>query len=249
METKTRNPLLAGAATRAWSCTRLLVAGVCALSFALPGCSQRASTKEPAASPSLADRLDAMPAQAQLDTLRTLARENPADATFAFHTGNAYYVLGGEQPEDRHSVALAYFDSATAAYRRATEIDTTYARAFVNMGLAYDAGRKSNEARAAFRRAIEIDPKDVLAYCHLGYLEFTAGNRADAMQLYGRALAIDPNSAQAHYNLGLAFADAKIFHEALAEWDRVVELDPQGELGRIAADNVRIIRQYLAETP
>ena len=213
------------------------------------GCGERPSTREPAAAPTLAERLERMPPQAQLDTLRALARVNPDDAKLAFHTGNAYYTMGGELPAERQSEALAYFDSATAAYRRATEIDPAYSRAFVNMGLAYDAGRKSGEARAAFGRAIEIDPGDVLAYCHLGYLEYTAGNHSEAMRLYQRALAADPNSAQAHYNLGLAFAEAKVFREALIEWERVVDLDPDGDLGRTAADNVRIIRQYLAETP
>lgn len=243
METKARKPLLAGRAGRA------ALAAVCALALGGFACRERASTGEPSAVPSLADILQRMPARAQLDTLRALTRVHPDDARLAFHTGNAYYLLGGEALPGRQEEALAYYDSATTAYRRATEIDPAYSRAFVNMGLAYDAGRKRGEARTAFQRAIAIDPDDVLAYCHLGYLEYTAGDRSEAMRLYQRALEVDPNSAQAHYNLGLAFAEAKVFREALIEWERVVVLDPDGDLGRTAGENVRIIRQYLDGTP
>lgn len=245
MEAKTRKPVLGFDGTLA----RLAPAALCALALAAAGCGGRASTREPSAAPTLADVLERMPAQAQLDTLRALTLAAPDDARLAFHTGNAYYALAGEQSPEHQDRALVYFDSATVAYRRATAIDPDYSRAFVNMGLALDASRKWGEARAAYQRAIAIDPDDVLAYCHLGYLEYNSGNRSEAMRLYQRAIAIDPGSAQAHYNLGLAFAEARIFREALGEWERVMELDPDGELGRTAADNVRIIRQYLAETP
>ncbi|MDH4036996.1 MAG: tetratricopeptide repeat protein [Candidatus Krumholzibacteria bacterium] len=239
METKTGSALLAA----------LALAACCALAPGVAGCGKHASTREPAPPPSLADRLGAMTPQAQLDTLRVLTAAQPADARLAFHTGNAWYALAMEVPPEHGAEATAYLDSATTQYLRAITIDPDYSRAFVNMGLAYDAGRKSNEARSAFKRAIAIDPDDVLAYCHLGFLEYTAGNRSEAMDLYQRALQVDPGSPQAHYNLGLAFAEAKIFVEALVEWEQVAKLDPDGELGRTAAENVRIIRQYLAETP
>ena len=67
---------------------------------------------------------------------------------------------------------------------------------------------------------------------------------SDAMTMYKQALAIDPNSAQAHYNLGLAFAEQKIFNEAVREWQIVIKSDPNSDLGKTAAENVKIITQY-----
>jgi len=186
-----------------------------------------------------------MPPEDQLDYLRKLDQEKPDDATIAFHFGNAYYEIGGSYPVEDHDVAVAYYDSAVTAYRRAVAIDSTYSKAYVNMGLAYDAMGKRADARGALRKAIEVNPNDVLAYCHLGHLEQSFGDYGEAMTNYRRALAIDPNSAQAHYNLGLAFADTKVFKEALVEWEKVVALDPDGELGKMAAENVRLLRQYL----
>jgi tetratricopeptide (TPR) repeat protein len=98
--------------------------------------------------------------------------------------------------------------------------------------------------RIRVESAIEANPNDVLAYCHLGFLSHVGGDLTEAMRQYKLALAIDPNSSQAHYNMGLAFAEARIFEEALREWELVIKNDPDGELGKTAAENVRIIQQY-----
>lgn len=215
------------------------------LSLVLPlGCrdDQPAASKQP---PTLAERLRAMSAAEQIDTLRTLERARPGDATVAFHFGNAYYETGGSFPVEDNDRAFAYYDSAVASYQRAVEIDSTYSKAYVNMGLTYEALQKRADARGALRKAIEVNPNDVLAYCHLGQLEASASNYGAAMDNYRRALALDPNSAQAHYNLGLAFAETKVFKEALVEWEKVIALDPNGELGQAATENVRLLRQYV----
>jgi tetratricopeptide (TPR) repeat protein len=186
-----------------------------------------------------------MSPEEQLVTLRALDRKRPGDATVQFHVGNAYYSMGSSFPEEEAATAYAYYDSAVAAYTRAVEIDTTYSKAYVNMGLAYDAWGKRPEARRSLRTAVEVNPNDVLAHCHLGQLEQSFGDYGEAVRLYRRALVLDPNSAQAHYNLGLAFAETKVFREAMVEWEKVMTLDPNGELGKAAAENVTIIRGYL----
>ncbi len=203
----------------------------------------------PAPAPTLAQQLSTMTPEDQLAFLRGLEREKPGDASVAFHIGIAYYSIGTAIPAEENTRAVAYYDSAVAAYTRAVEIDSTYSKAYVNMGLAYEAASKRPDARRVLQKAIEVNPNDVLAYCHLGQLEQGNGNYAEAMQLYQKALAIDPNSAQAHYNLGLAFAEKKLFREALVEWEKVIALDPDGELGKTANENVRIIRQYLEAAP
>lgn len=215
------------------------------LSLVLPlGCRDN----EPVATkpaPTLAQRLGAMSPQDQLDTLRTLERARPDDATIPFHVGNAYYEIGGSFPVEENDRAVAYYDSAVIAYRHAVTIDSTYSKAYVNMGLAYDALGKRPDALGTLNKAIEVNPNDVLAYCHLGQLQQSVGNYGEAVKNYRKALALDPNSAQAHYNLGLAFAEQKVFKEALVEWEKVIALDPDGELGQTAAENVRLLRQYV----
>jgi tetratricopeptide (TPR) repeat protein len=185
-----------------------------------------------------------MPPAAQIDTLRGLVAADTADAQLRFHFGNAYYSFAAGL-ESSAPAKPAYLDSAEAEYARAVGIDSTMSKAWVNLGLAYQEHGKPSDARRALETAVHVNPDDVLAYCHLGYLSHVTGNLAEAMRQYQRALAIDPDSPQAHYNLGLAFAEAKIFQEALREWERVVKNDPGGDLGKTAAENVRIIQQYM----
>jgi superkiller protein 3 len=168
----------------------------------------------------------------QLLYLRGLEQGGRRDAVVYFHMGNSFYTL--EQ-----------LDSAIVYYGRSIGADSSFAKAWVNMGLAYDAQGQIDASRRAFEEALAVNPKDVLALCHLGFSHFTRGHADVAMGYYLEALSIDPGSAQAHYNLGLAFADAKLFGEALTEWRKVVALDPDGELGKAAAENVGLIQTYL----
>jgi tetratricopeptide (TPR) repeat protein len=177
-------------------------------------------------------RLDDMAPEAQIVYLDSLLAAGIEDARVHFFKGNAYFTV--EQN-----------DSAIAEFTRAVQIDNQYAKAYVNLGIVYDHTRRPAEARRAYVTALQINPDDVLAYCHLGYNYYITGDHAAAMKYYGKALAIDPNSAQAHYNLGLAFANAKMFKEALLEWQTAAELDPDGTLGKMAAENVELIRKYM----
>jgi tetratricopeptide (TPR) repeat protein len=222
---------------------------VVALLYSAAGCKKK-DAAESAAAPAhaqadhaLAARLNAMKPQAQIDTMRALVKADTSDAQLRFLAGNAYYSFGSvlDASSDNRT---AYLDSATAQYRSATAIDSTMSKAWVNMGLAYIDNNKRSEGRKALEKAIDVNPKDVLAYCHLGYLDHMSGNLSEAMLMYHQALAIDPNSAQAHYNLGLAFAEQKIFNEALREWQIVIKNDPDSDLGKTAAENVKIIQQY-----
>lgn len=196
---------------------------VIALAFVLSAASPPAS--------GLSERLQTLSPGERLELLRGMEAEGRADAEVYFQLGNTYF-------------AMEELDSAVTSFRRAVEADTTFSRAWVNMGLAYDSQRKYSDAEQAFEHALAINPRDVLAICHLGYLHFTHGKTNDAIDLYLKALDIDPESAQAHYNLGLAFADSRIFGEALVEWEKVIELD-DGDLAKAAAENVELIRTYM----
>ena len=227
-----------------------MMAAVCLVAL-VAGCKKKDAAEKaaaPAASqPSdLASRLNAMAPAAQIDTLRAMVAADTTDAQLQFFSGNAYYSFASGL-EASAPGRIAYLDSATAAYKRAVAIDSTMSKAYVNMGLAYQEHNQPAEARKVLERAIEVNPEDVLAYCHLGYLSHVRGDLTEAMRQYKLALTIDPNSAQAHYNLGLAFAEAKIFGEAVREWELVIKSDPDGDLGKTAAENVRIIQQYMKQ--
>ena len=203
---------------------------------ALLGAAVSVSTVHPAGTGSspgdVKNRLDGLSGEEKVSYLGELRDDGEWDATLSFHLGNAY--LGLDLP-----------DSAIVYYSEAVALDSTYAKAYVNLGIAFDRINRFDRARESFQRALEINPKDVLAYCHLGHYYHVRGEFGEAVSNYRRALEIDPNSAQAHYNLGLAFADSRLFAEAVREWERVVALSPESEMGSTAAENVELIKTYM----
>jgi tetratricopeptide (TPR) repeat protein len=173
-----------------------------------------------------------MPAEKRVGYLHELRKQHSGVAEVSFHLANAHYTLSS-------------FDSAEVYYREAIAIDSTLSKAYVNLSLALENQRRFGEAEKILHRALEINPNDVLALCHVGQRLYERGDYGKAIEHYNRALEVDPDNAQAHYNLGLAFADAKMFSEALLEWETVVKLGGGDELARTAAENVRLIRQYM----
>ncbi|HKW12864.1 MAG TPA: tetratricopeptide repeat protein [Candidatus Krumholzibacteria bacterium] len=227
-----------------------IFAGVVFIALCVAAASCKKEAAEKAAAPPaaktatpLGERLNAMAPAAQIDTMRALVKADTNNAQMRFLAGNAYYSFASGLDASATN-RTAYFDSALAHYKGAVRADSTMSKAWVNMGLAYSDWGKRLEARQALEKAIAVNPKDVLAYCHLGYLDHMSGNLSDAMLMYKQALAIDPNSSQAHYNMGLAFAEQKIFGEAVREWQIVIKNDPNSDLGKTAAENVKIIQQY-----
>ncbi len=181
---------------------------------------------------SVGDQIKDMGPVARVKHLSGLIAEGKVDPEIHFHLGNAYF-------------ALEQVDSALANFNRATRLKPDYAKAWVNLGILYDGRGQYGASQQSYKAAIEANPKDVLAYCHLGHSLFSRGQVSEAIEHYLEALDIDPNSAQAHYNLGLAFAESKVFAEAIVVWRKVIELDPDGDLGRVASENLELINTYL----
>jgi tetratricopeptide (TPR) repeat protein len=187
---------------------------------------------EKTGSDDLRKKLDGLSPGEQVEFLASLRTRGPRDARVSFYLGNAH--LGLDRP-----------DSAVVYYEEAVAVDSTYAKAHVNLGIALERLNRFDDARSHYEKAIEIDSTDVLARCHLGHYYHVRGEIGEAVDHYRRALEIDPQSAQAHYNLGLAFADSRLFAEAAREWETVIQLSPESELGRTATENVRLIRTYM----
>ena len=121
-------------------------------------------------------------------------------------------------------------------FRRAIELDPSYAPAYAGLADAYRvlalAGETPSaellpQAKATAQNAIEIDDQLAEAHAVLGFIIFWHDwDWAAAEGQFKRALELDPNSADAHQAYGELLSYTGRHPEALAEMRRARELDP-----------------------
>ncbi|CAN5820413.1 serine/threonine-protein kinase [soil metagenome] len=121
-------------------------------------------------------------------------------------------------------------------FRRAIEVDPSYALAYVGLADAYRvlalAGKTPAtellpQAKAAAQKAVEIDDALAEAHAALGFIIFWYDWDSDvAENQFKRALELDADSADTHQAYAELFSFTGRHAEALAEMKRARELDP-----------------------
>jgi DNA-binding SARP family transcriptional activator len=127
------------------------------------------------------------------------------------------------------------FDTAVVNFRRAIEIEPTYAEAYGGLANAYvllgysgyrPASAMFPKAKAAALRAIELDSTLAAPHAALG-LELTWERRfAEAEAEFRKAISLDGEYATAHQWYGMLLKILGRLDEAVAETKRAAELDP-----------------------
>ena len=126
-------------------------------------------------------------------------------------------------------------DRAILFFERAVAFDPGYARAWTELGSAYDLKASylsvpelTERAIAAFRKALERNPRLTRARRELGINLIDSGRVEEGVAEVRKALELDPEDAGAHHSLGRAyFVGLGRFAEAAARFDRALELNPR----------------------
>ncbi len=126
-------------------------------------------------------------------------------------------------------------DRAVMLFEQAVALDPGYARAHLELGVAYGTkadylARDELRARAvtSLRRALELQPDSVRAWRELGSVLVTQGQDRDGFAALRRALAIDPADAGALGAMGRAlFIGRAKFDEAAGWYERALTANPQ----------------------
>jgi TolB-like protein/Flp pilus assembly protein TadD len=136
------------------------------------------------------------------------------------------YELLGSAPYSTLTPKEA-FPKSEAAARKALELDSTLAEAYVPLGyslLVYE--RNLPEARKEFERALQLRPEYATAHQFYGYYLTAVGRLDDAIAERKKALELDPISPLLNSALGEAYYHARRFDVTIDQNKKALELDP-----------------------
>jgi tetratricopeptide (TPR) repeat protein len=152
-----------------------------------------------------------------------------------------YLDLTGEEVKEPEATALEAWElsdkglslahlrlhqEAITCCREALKINSNHVRAHNNLGIAYSAQGKLDEAVREYREALRIDPNYADAHINLGNAYCDQGKLDEAVREYREALRINPNYDYAHRNLGNAYEAQGKLDEAVREYREALRINP-----------------------
>jgi tetratricopeptide (TPR) repeat protein len=169
----------------------------------------------------------------------------------------------GENPEIYYNIGYIKtvkgdYAAAIDAFRKATQIDRYFAKAFEAMGRAYKAlgridestqsmkmaadiymgNQKEEQAEGVLNEILEQNPDTINVYNTLGVLYRKRGDYQAALEQYGKALKIHPNQPKVYYNVGRLHVDLKDLEQAKLSFEKALALDPEFKEAREAMDAI-----------
>jgi tetratricopeptide (TPR) repeat protein len=130
------------------------------------------------------------------------------------------------------------FRAATELLKKVVELEPKHKDSWNNLGRAYLALGKYDDAISAFHKQIDINQFDEFAYNNLGLAYQSQQKYDDAAAAYKKQLEVNPLDQFAHANLGSMYLEQKKFDVAAPELERAVQITPQNpgleaNLGRV----------------
>ncbi len=119
--------------------------------------------------------------------------------------------------------------AAETAFRKATEVDPSFAPAHLDLGLAELKEGKLLEAIASIRKSLELDPSSPGAHLFLGIAEYQTNHADDALADLRQTLQEDPKNVEALTWLGIVELNSPHPELAVEPLDRAAELAPADE--------------------
>lgn len=117
--------------------------------------------------------------------------------------------------------------AAVERLERAVTLDPRHADARSNLGLAYEALGRIDEAYAQFAAAVELNPYHGQALTNLGNLARKRGDLDKAIQAYRRALNVAPDQIEARNNLAASLRERGELDAAMVEIRQVLATVPR----------------------
>ena len=118
------------------------------------------------------------------------------------------------------------YPDAEARFRVALSLDSQFAPAWNDLGIAVSRQGRREEALEHFRMAVALDPDFAKAWSNLGNVLLECNCFKEAIEVCETALRIDPHMLEARQNLGIAFISMGRHKDALACLFKATKLAP-----------------------
>ena len=125
------------------------------------------------------------------------------------------------------SVHLFYdwdWTRAEREFKRAVDINQSYADAHQMYSYYLCAMGRFDEALSEMRRAQELDPLSLEKIAGIGEVAYYRRDYEQAIEQYRKALEMDPNSGFSHWALGRAYVEKSMYNEAIASFQKAIAL-------------------------
>jgi tetratricopeptide (TPR) repeat protein len=128
------------------------------------------------------------------------------------------------------------YEEAIEHYKRSTQEDKDFGRAYANWGLAANALRRSDEAeqkgKIALSLADRMTEREKYA-TYAAYYATIARNYPAAIDAYENLVKLSPADARAHNNLSIAYFRVRNFPKAMEEVGKAVKIYPRNVNRRV----------------
>ena len=134
-------------------------------------------------------------------------------------------------------------DLALGPFTRATQLDTTYAEAQLNIGVTLAEMSRWEDALAAYRKAVSLPtlPTPHTAYQNMGVALYNLKRYREAEEALRFAVSLEPTLDAAYYHLGLVLLAQERRDDAKSAFRRARDLAPQSPFGRAAVGQLRAL--------
>ncbi len=116
------------------------------------------------------------------------------------------------------------WSNAERGFKRAIELDPSYATAHHWYAVFLNSMGRSDEARGEIKRAQELEPLSLIINSTAGWLLYYSRQYDRAIEQLRRTLELDPNFPQAHLYLAMVHEQKGMQEEAIVEYQRVITL-------------------------
>jgi len=181
------------------------------------------------------------------ETLWTQVIDQYPDSQWAYMSRGLYFAKKGEMSEAMDdlntSIQIEPFaqslyergillergnpDAALRDYYHSIEIDPTYARSHVNIGVLLARRNELDQAIKSFETAIHHDPEYSMAYFNCATALKIRGDQEAALDYYSKAISLEPKNVQYLIFRGVLLIDMGEFRQAIKDFSAAIKLDPK----------------------